>query len=99
VTEEKQNLTNQIVAWAAGQPFNNVLLLAILFSIGWSGYYTMTTAIPKHLEQIQNGYESLHESHRDERERTQQMYDRWMNRTGDADQHNGSKVANKQTKQ
>jgi hypothetical protein len=98
VTEEKSP-TSRALDWVAGQPFNNVLLIAIFLSIGWIGHYSMTTAIPAHLEQIQNGYESLHESHRDERERTQQMYDRWMNRTGDSDLHNGSKVANKQTKQ
>lgn len=95
MTEDNKTLTSQVITWAAGQPFNNVLLLAILFCIGWGGYFTVTTAIPKHLEQIQKGYESLTESHRDERERTQELYDRWMNRTGDVGQHNGSKVANK----
>lgn len=81
MNEENKTLTNQIASWAAGQPFNNVLLLGILVAIGWIGYYSMTTAIPAHLQQIQRGYESLTESHRDERERTQQLYDKWMNRT------------------
>jgi hypothetical protein len=90
--ENNKTLTNQIVSWAAGQPFNNVLLLAIFASIGWIGHYSMTTAIPKHLEQIQKGYESLTESHRDERERTQQLYDKWMNRTH-IDNNRGSKIA------
>lgn len=93
--DSNKNITAQVVSWAAGQPFNNVLLLAIFMSIGWIGHYSMTVAIPKHLEQIQHGYEALTESHREERERTQQLYDRWMNRTGDAGQHNRSKVANK----
>ena len=93
MTQETDNktLTNQIVSWAAGQPFNNVLLLAIFVAIGWIGYYSMTTAIPAHLQQIQRGYESLTESHRDERERTQQLYDKWMNRTSTKDP--GSTVA------
>lgn len=82
MTEEtEKSIKSQMIAWAAGQPFNNVLLMAILFSIGWGSYYTITVGIPKHLEQIQKGYESLTESHRDERERTQQLYDKWMNRT------------------
>ena len=95
MTDDNQKITTQIVNWAAGQPFNNVLLLAILFCIGWGGYFTVTTAIPKHLEQIQRGYESLTESHREERERTQQIYDRWLNKSGTAEHHNGSKVADK----
>lgn len=92
--ESKQNLTSQVVSWAAGQPFNNVLLLAILFCIGWGGWYTVTTGIPKHLEQIQKGYESLTESHRDERERTLELYDRWMNKAANSSEFGASKVAN-----
>jgi hypothetical protein len=94
VTEDSKPLTAQVIAWAAGQPFNNVLLMAILFSIGWGGYYTVTVGIPSHLQQIQKGYESLTESHRDEREQTLQLYDRWMNRTH-IDSGADSKVANK----
>jgi hypothetical protein len=93
VTEEtNKTLTAQVINWAAGQPFNNVLLLAIFASIGWIAHFAMNTAIPAHIQQIQKGYESLTESHRDERERTQQLYDKWMNRTHiDADR--GSKIA------
>ena len=92
MTEENKTLTTQIITWAAGQPFNNVLLMAILCAIAWGGYYTMTVGIPSHLNQIQKGYESLTESHRDDREQTQQLYDRWMNRTG-IDGVSNSKVA------
>lgn len=83
MTQEAENktLTAQVINWAAGQPFNNVLLLAIFVSMMYGTYFAMNTALPKHLEQIQKGYESLTESHRDERERTQQLYDKWMNRT------------------
>jgi hypothetical protein len=88
VTEDQPKITDRIITWAAGQPFNNVLLLLILFGGAW----IVTTAVPQHLTQIQKGYESLTESHRDERERTQQLYDKWMNRTHiDADR--GSKIA------
>ncbi len=91
MTEEK-TVTTRALDWVAGQPFNNVLLIAIFLSIGWIGHYSMTNAIPRHLEQIQKGYESLTESHRDERERTMQMYDRWMDRT-DTNLDGKSKVA------
>ena len=36
MTEDNQKISSQVIAWATGQPFNNVLLLAILFAIGWS---------------------------------------------------------------
>ena len=81
MTDEKDSSIKSIVAtWALGQPFNNVLLMAILFCIGWGGWYTVTTGIPKHLEQIQNGYESLTESHREERKELRETYSQWMQR-------------------
>lgn len=76
--ESKSNLTSQVVAWAAGQPFNNVLLLAILGAIMWGGWFAMTTAIPSHLKQIQQGYESLTEAHREERKELRETYGQWM---------------------
>jgi hypothetical protein len=94
VTDDKDpSIKSQVIAWAAGQPFNNVLLLAILCAIGWGGYYTVTVGIPSHLNQIQQGYESLTESHRDERERTLELYDRWMNRTSTGDKSASSVAA------
>jgi len=78
--DNNKTVASQVITWAAGQPFNNVLLLAILGCIMWGGWFCITTVIPKHLEQIQKGYESLTESHRDERERTQQLYDKWISR-------------------
>lgn len=66
----------QVIAWASGQPFNNVVLLAILVAIGWLGYYGLTTAIPEHLRAIQLGYEKLENSHKEERERTLDMFNR-----------------------
>jgi hypothetical protein len=94
VSDEDKSIKQQAVAWVAGQPFNNVLLVAILFCIGWGGYYTVTTGIPSHLQQIQQGYESLTESHRDERQRTMELYDRWINKTSNATDFDDSKIAN-----
>ena len=90
--DQKQNLTSQVVSWAAGQPFNNVLLMAILFCIGWGGWYTVTTVIPKHLEQIQNGYESLTEAHREERKELRETYGQWMKKESAA-AHKGRATA------
>ena len=78
--DQKQNLTSQVVSWAAGQPFNNVLLLAILGSIMWGGYFAMTTAIPSHLQQIQTGYEALTNAHREERKELRETYSQWMHK-------------------
>jgi ABC-type thiamine transport system substrate-binding protein len=92
VAGENQKIIDKFASWLTGQSFNNILLMSILACIMWGGWFAMTTAIPAHLQQIQNGYESLTDSHREERERTQQLYDRWMNRTG-SDRVHGSKVA------
>jgi hypothetical protein len=70
----------QVIQWAAGQPFNNVLLLLILFAIAWSARFAVTVAIPIHLKQIQEGYESLQKSHREERESALKTYDKWVDR-------------------
>lgn len=94
MTDDKDaSIKTQVIAWAAGQPFNNVLLLAIFAFMAYGTYFAMNTAIPKHLEQIQQGYESLTESHRDERERTLELYDRWMNRTSTGDKSTSSVAA------
>lgn len=73
-----RNVVGQVMAWAAGQPFNNLLLIAILVAIGWLGYYGLTSAIPQHLNAIQSGYEKIEQAHRDEREQTIKTYDRWF---------------------
>jgi predicted negative regulator of RcsB-dependent stress response len=49
--------------WLSRQGVIVVLLFAILSAIGWFGWYTMTTAIPKHLETIQDGYERVTRDH------------------------------------
>lgn len=60
--------------WVAGQPFTNVLLVAILSAGGWCGYYAITIAIPAHLQTIQNGYERLDEMNRSERDRIDRQH-------------------------
>jgi len=36
-----------------------VILSAVLFAIGWIGYYSVTKAIPEHLESIKAGYKEV----------------------------------------
>lgn len=90
--ESKQNLISQVVSWAAGQPFNNVLLLAILGAIMWGGWFAMTTALPSHLKQIQTGYEALTNAHREERKELRETYGQWMQKQSTA-AHAGSATA------
>lgn len=72
--------TKNAVEWIRGQTFNNILLLAILASIGVAQWYAMTTAIPSHLQTIQDGYERINSQHEAERTRTREVYDRWLDR-------------------
>lgn len=74
------NAADAAVKWLFGQPFNNVLLIAILVSIGWGTHYGVTTAIPAHLKQIQDGYELLDKSHTIERAELTKIYDKWFDR-------------------
>lgn len=78
--EKATTIAGQITDWATSQSFNNILLCAILMAIGWGGWYTVTTAIPAHLRMIQMGYETIIEEHRQERGRTIDAYDKWIDR-------------------
>ena len=78
--DRAKDTKTHIIEWVAGQPFNNVLLIVIVASIGWIGHYSMTIAIPSHLKQIQDGYQSLDVSHQKERQQTLETYDRWIDR-------------------
>lgn len=80
MSEDPKPVVSQILSWASGQPFNNVLLLLILGTFAYSLWFAMNQVIPSHLNQIQKGYESLVESHKDERERTILTYDKWVDR-------------------
>ena len=75
-----EDATKSAIEWIRGQTFNNILLLAILASIGIAQWYAMTTAVPAHLQKIQDGYERINERHEAERTRTREVYDRWWDR-------------------
>ncbi len=43
--------------WLFQQGTSTVLLVGIWATMAWGGWYAMTTAIPAHLTQIQDGYQ------------------------------------------
>lgn len=79
-TNQKTDIKAKAADWLLGQPFNNVLLVSILFAIGYGFHYAITIAVPAHLQMIQQGYREMEQSHKEERAQIMQMYDRWVNR-------------------
>lgn len=55
----KSSLWSLAVRWLWKQGPTTVLLFLILGAITWGGHYSITTAIPQHLQQIQKGYENV----------------------------------------
>lgn len=58
-----KTLKEILVQWLAQQGASTVLLTGILCAIAYGGYYGMHTAVPAHLNQIQQGYTELGERH------------------------------------
>lgn len=56
-------LKTQAGRWLFSQGVSTVLLFAIFVSIAWLGKYLIVDGIPKHLEQIQAGYERISVEH------------------------------------
>ena len=84
--------TDRALTWVFGQPFNNVMLIAIFSGIAWFAHYSVTIAVPAHLKMIQQGYESLDQNHFTERHEMRAMYDKWFDRVADLEkrQHTGT---------
>lgn len=79
-TKDKGTPTEIAVRWMFGQPFNNVMLIAIFSGIAWFAHYSVTVAVPSHLKMIQQGYETLDKAHQTERHEMRAMYDKWFDR-------------------
>lgn len=75
---DEKSIVAHVAAWAAGQPFTNILLSALLVGFGWMAWHCVTIAVPQHLEAIQNGYEKLDTAHRSERQHLQQSSEKWL---------------------
>lgn len=54
--DSNKGMIDKAWTWLAGQPFNNVLLVAILGVLCYGAYWTVNNAVPAHLRQIQAGY-------------------------------------------
>lgn len=79
--DSKTDTTKTVINWLTGQSFNNILLVSILCAIAWGMYFIVTiatAAIPLHLDQIQKGYERIHESNARDREEIIRQYDKWF---------------------
>ena len=52
----------------------------ILASFAWFAHHSITVAVPAHLRQIQEGYEDVIESDREERRAIREQHDAWLDR-------------------
>lgn len=69
---EKKTPTDAAISWVTSQSFNNVLLLALVLTM-IVGIKYLLDAIPGHISAIQQGYERVEQSHREERQATLQF--------------------------
>ncbi len=72
-SEDAKGYLRVFADWLTGQSFNNVLLLAILVSIGAGVKYTLDVAVPVHIKMIQSGYEKQEASHERELDRVVEL--------------------------
>ena len=59
--ENDDNIQRTFSKWLFGQEANTVALYLILIALGYGGWWALTVGIPKHLEMIQRGYESIND--------------------------------------
>ena len=94
MTDTPNKSIPQLVAeWASGQPFTNVLLAALLSMMSWLGYYSLTVAIPEHLQQIQKGYERIDADDRADRASIRDQYEKWIEKIMDVRMRSASQVS------
>lgn len=92
MADEKQphNFWSAALAWASGQPFNNVVTAGLLCAVAWYGYYDISVGKPQtrqEFREIVKEIESNHDKIIDrltqswerEREQDRQHMDRLMN--------------------
>ena len=75
-----KELTTKAIEWLTGQSFNNLLLLMILASFAWFAHHSITVAVPSHLRQIQEGYETIIEDSRENERIIREQHDAWLDR-------------------
>lgn len=79
------DLKNQSVAvlairWLSSQPFTNVLLIVQMFAMAWLLWYAITTAVPQHLQLIQDGYDRQQAKHRESLQIVIDSYEKTLDR-------------------
>ena len=53
---DTKDFRSLLFSWLFSQGVSTVMLAAILIAMAYGGNYAMTTGIPAHLKQIQDGY-------------------------------------------
>lgn len=76
----QRGLKEKALEWLFQQGASTVLLVGILGSLLYGLHYAMTTAIPKHLEQIQTGYDRIAEQHSKEVQATNASHEKMIQR-------------------
>lgn len=69
--------TDNVIKWVTSQSFNNVLLLVLVLTI-IVGMKYLLDAIPSHISAIQQGYERIEQSHREERQASLEFFKELM---------------------
>ena len=67
-SEDEATLKQTAVKWLFGQEANTIALFAILGALGYASWYMINEGIPKHLQQIHQGYKELNEQNIKDRE-------------------------------
>ena len=80
IAAKDKSVKEMAANWLLGQPFNNVLLVAILSSGGWAFWYGVTKAIPDHLMTIQSGYEKIETRQTEQLKDQQQTFEKVLDR-------------------
>lgn len=59
IVDKDGSVKKTFLRWILSHESATVALWVIMAAIGYGGWYVVTVGIPKHLTQIQSGYESL----------------------------------------
>lgn len=73
-----------VLYWAMRQGMLAVLLLVFVGMVAWVGRYAVVDGIPSVVKQIQEGYEKLEKSHREERTEAAERTASTLNKLDDA---------------
>lgn len=75
--------TKGLLEWVKGQPFNNLMAVALLGVISWLGYYTLTAVIPEERKAIFEGIHRVEENHTSNVKTMSETYERMLDRVSE----------------